>query len=311
MSNAIEQERRGYFEGDMEKPEYIKEMYRKWHSTLFEYSESLALTNIRKIEIEAGQVVVTTRDRGIRLACIPGDYRIAPIHILNFYDHEKDESQMIEKLVDDEATVFDVGANIGWYSINLAVSRRNSKIYAFEPIPRTYSYLEKNVGLNGLTNVFPQNFGFSKEAGEVPFYYYPEGSGNASMANLTGRTDLETVTSQLRTLDSFAKEMGATVDFIKCDVEGAELFVFQGALETLQTQQPVIATEMLRKWAAKYDYHPNKIISLLSELGYSCFTTDGQHLFPFKIMDESTVETNFFFLHEDKHVDIINLYTSL
>ena len=85
------------------------------------------------------------------------------------------------------------------------------------------------------------------------------------------------------------------MDFIKCDVEGAELFVFQGGVATIRTQQPVIFTEMLRKWSAAFGYHPNDIIALLADAGYHCFTVHDGRLTPFLTMDETTVETNFFF----------------
>ena len=74
------------------------------------------------------------------------------------------------------------------------------------------------------------NFGFSNSSGEFTFYYYPEGSGNASSANLTGRDDIEEFQCKARTLDDYTAETHARVDFIKCDVEGAELLVFQAGL---------------------------------------------------------------------------------
>jgi hypothetical protein len=57
-------------------------------------------------------------------------------------------------------------------------------------------------------------------------------------------------------------------------------------------------TEMLRKWAAGFGYHPNDIIDLFAGLGYKCFDST---LKPFGRMDEATTETNFFFLHPDTH----------
>ena len=129
----------------------------------------------------------------------------------------------------------------------------------------------------------------------------------SSMANL--REDKDTVTEEceVKKLDDFVSSTPSfkKIDFIKCDVEGAELFVFKGAIETIKKVKPIIFTEMLRKWASKFNYHPNEIISFMSELGYRCYTTDGQHLSPFSTMDERTVETNFFFLHKHKHGEII------
>ncbi|MFA6312425.1 MAG: FkbM family methyltransferase [Sterolibacterium sp.] len=307
--NSINETLVKFKQGTIDKPTFIRNMYEEHHAALFDYAEYLPKTNVKKIEIEDGRVIMTSRDRGIRIACAPGDFRIAPIETLNFFDYEKDDSAMMENLIADGDNVFDVGANIGWYSINIAVSRRATKVYCFEPIPKTYAHLEDNLALNPVQNVAAHNFGFSNQAGEFSFYYYPEGSGNASAANVTGRTDVQTVQCKVRTLDDYAAETGIRVDFIKCDVEGAELLVFQGGIKTITRDKPVVFSEILRKWSAKFNYSPNSIFDLFSNLGYRSFTANSQGMAAFDQMDEQTVETNFFFLHTEKHRKLIQRYS--
>lgn len=84
--------------------------------------------------------------------------------------------------------------------------------------------------------------------------------------------------------------------------------VFKGALTTLNTEKPIVMTEILRKWSAKYGYNPNEIFKTFARIGYRSFTTDGQYLIPFHEMDNETIETNFFFLHEDMHCEEILRY---
>lgn len=292
----------------IDKATFIQAMHERHHAALFDYADYLASTNIRKIEIESGRVVMTSRDRGIRIVCAPKDFRIAPIETLNFSDYEKDESAMMENLVMENDAFFDIGANIGWYSLNIAASRRNAQIFAFEPIPKTFAQLQVNVALNLMSNISIHNFGFSNLSGNVDFFYYPEGSGNASYANVTERSDVETVTCQLKTLDEYIASSKQRIDFIKCDVEGAELFVFEGGIKAIGENLPVIFSEILRKWSAKFNYNPNQIFDLLSGLGYHPFTVKGCHLATFGRMDEATLETNFFFLHKEKHGDLIRRY---
>jgi hypothetical protein len=67
---------------------------------------------------------------------------------------------------------------------------------------------------------------------------------------------------------------------------------------------------MLRKWSAKFNYHPNEIISLLGEFGYLCFAVNKERLIEIPLMDENTIETNFFFLHSEKHADKIKFFTN-
>lgn len=290
-----------YQQGQIDKSGFIREMYEEHHAGLFDYAQHLARTNIKKIEVEDSRVIMTSRDRGVRMLCVPGDFRVAPVETLNFFDYEKADSAMIDHLIGDGDVFFDIGANMGWYSINIALSRRAVRVHCFEPIPKTYDYLQRNLELNAVVNVTAHNFGFSDRAGEFDFYYYEEGSGNGSSANVSNRDDVQVCQCKVRTLDDFSAQVQTPVDFIKCDVEGAELLVFRGGLQTIARDLPIVFSEILRKWSAKFNYNPNEIFELFRAQGYLAFTVEGHSLKAFGAMDESTVETNFFFLHAEKH----------
>jgi hypothetical protein len=62
---------------------------------------------------------------------------------------------------------------------------------------------------------------------------------------------------------------------------------------------------MLRKLAKPFGYHPNDIIALMRGHGYACYRAEESRLEPFAAMDDETTETNFFFLHADKHRRLI------
>lgn len=289
-----------YKNGRISKPDYIVKMH-DLHKLLFEYAEFIKETDVRLIEISDGSVVMTTRANDIKLLCDKDDRRIAPIEILNFGYYEKEDFEMIMSLVEDGFTVFDIGGNIGWYSINVSKAKKDVTLLTFEPVPKTFNYLTRNLAINNITNVHPYNFGFSNQEQELTFYYYAEGSGNASLANLSESNSSEKITCQVKKLDDFAAINNIKIDFIKCDVEGAELFVFQGGMETIKRDRPIIFAELLRKWAGKFNYHPNQVISFLKNLGYRCFILHNGQLKEFFKMDENTLETNFFFLHKEKH----------
>ena len=295
--------------GQMLKTDFIKYMFDLHHCHLFDYSSFLSKTNIKKIEILDGAVIMTTRNKGLKFQCIPGDHRIAPIETLNFCDYEKNESFITENLIGECSTFFDIGANIGYYSINLALTQRSLMVYSFEPIPSTFINLNKNIELNRLTNVKSHNFGFSDKSGSFDFYTYPEGSGNASSANLTAREDVTVVKCKLTTLDKYVLETNLRVDFIKCDVEGSELLVFKGGLKTIRRDLPIIFCELLRKWSAKFSYSPNEVLTLLNEFGYQAYTLSGSSILPIEEINDSTTATNFFFLHSKKHKTLINRFT--
>ena len=294
-----------YLGNELSKPDYIDRMH-EVHRLLFDYASFIRDTDIAKIEISDGKIVMTSREAGIRIICDRDDKRIVPVEILNFGHYEKNDSDMIYRLVEDGYGILDIGANIGWYSINLAKRFPGCRILAFEPIPKTYAYLRENIGLNPVSGIETFNHGFSDEAKELVFYYYPAGSGNASSARLADAPGMEEIRCTVLPLDDFVASRDMKVDFIKCDVEGAELLVFRGGRNTLETHKPIVFTEMLRKWSAKFGYHPNEIIRLFSDIGYRCFTARNGRLEEFFAMDDNTLETNFFFLHAGAHSDKIS-----
>ena len=294
-----------YRQGDMSKADYIKRMARV-HTILYDYSRLIGETDISKIEITSDGVFIVTKASQVKMLCAAQERRTAAFEILNFGYCEKSEMEMTLRLVKKGSVFFDIGANMGWYAINLAKLVMEIKVFAFEPIPRTFGYLEKNIVLNGVENIETFNFGFSDKENDVSFYYYPEDSGNASMADVTGRNNIQVIPCRVMKLDDFVAREKVGPDFIKCDVEGAELLVFQGGERTLSEFKPIVLVEMLRKWSAKFDYHPNRIIQLFSYCGYQCFTINNGRLVEISEITEATVETNFFFIHQTERIEGIN-----
>ncbi len=294
-----------YATGSLPKARFIDEMY-AFHSTLFQYAQRLPQTDISRIEITDGEICMTIRGMNIKMLPTAQDKRDILLEIINFGGHEREELTMVERLVPDGACLLDIGANVGWYALWLARKKPSLTIHSFEPIPKTFARLAQHVALNGLDEqVKTYPFGFSDVNETLTFYFAPECSMNASSRNVADRADIERIDCRVMPLDEFMADKPFSVDFLKCDVEGAELFVYRGGLKTLAEHKPIVFSEMLRKWASKFDYHPNEIIALFKELGYGCFALAGQQLRRFAFMDEGTLETNFFFLHHERHADLI------
>lgn len=291
----------------IDKWQYIDRMYEK-HALFFEYAQYIESTNISKIEIADGEVIMTFRDSGVKLICSKGDKRLAPFDTLNFGEYEQDELQIQLSLMEECKTIFDIGANYGWYSIHVARKFPGAAIYSFEPIPYTFSQLKKNIALNHIDNINAVNVGLSEQEGSFTFYYDPALSVNASLSKLTDSSSLQTTVCTVSKLDSFAKANNTKVDFIKCDVEGAELLAFKGGKEILKRDCPIVFSEMLRKWTAKFNYHPNDIIEFFTYLNYKCFTIASGKLKAFDRVDENTMETNYFFLNPAKHAGQIDKF---
>jgi hypothetical protein len=60
-----------------------------------------------------------------------------------------------------------------------------------------------------------------------------------------------------------------SIDFVKIDVEGAELEVLKGAARTLSTHRPLIYCEMSERWAGAFGYSPGDLLGFVRSLGYS------------------------------------------
>ncbi len=294
--------------GKITKEIYWAEML-NFHNILLSYPEFIKEKNIEAIEIRNNGLIVTLLN-GLRFIWDPQDIRTPISVVVNNGDYEKNELNFIKKIIKPiSPVIFDRGANIGYYSLHFAkwVVKYGAVIYSFEPIPKTFNILNKNIELNNLYNINTYNIAFGKQKDAVKFYV-PKCSGSvaASMRALY-ETENEIIKCRVERFDDFVIEHHIKkIDFIKCDVEGAELFVIEGGMNSLDLFRPIIFIEMLRKWSNKFDYHPNEIIDIMKNIGYSCFCERNSKLDRVVEITDSCVETEFFFLHTRKHKDIIN-----
>jgi FkbM family methyltransferase len=225
---------------------------------------------------------------------------------MNFGAYEPVDFAMVRALMPSGGTFMDVGANIGWYSLHVAVRDPAARVLAVEPVPTSFRWLQAAVALNGVSNVECHQFAVGERTGTTVLYVDPSIAGAASAAPSEHRETADAVECSVVTLDGFVAEHAATVDFLKLDIEGGELAALRGASRLLASQRPIVFAEMLRKLARPFGYHPNDIIELMAEHGYECFhARPDSRLNRFLTMDDSTVETNFYFLHRDAHRSVI------
>ena len=303
--NQLEKEYNKYYNKEYNKIEYIDEMY-KFHQILFDYSKFITNTEIQKIEILDNEVVMVFRNSNVKIICVEGDKRIACLDALNFHSYETDELEMQYSLISKNDVIFDIGGNYGWYALHLSKKFPLSKIYSFEPISYTYDIFLKNIKINNSNNILVHNFGLSDKVGNFSFYYDPNLSVNASLNNVSESKNAVEIKCKVDTLDDFVQDNNINkIDFIKCDIEGAELFALKGSIKTLKKHKPKLFIEMLRKWSSKFNYIPNDIILLLKNLGYKCFVIDNHYLREILIVTDETIETNYIFLHSEKHNELI------
>jgi FkbM family methyltransferase len=152
---------------------------------------------------------------------------------LGSYEHQK--GKIFQTMVPTGSVVYDIGANVGYYTLIAAFLVKSSgQVFAFEPVPRNYRFLEQHLALNHLSNVTVVKSAVSSVPGERYFDPAP----GPSMGHLAEAGSLKV---RCATLDDFVfKEANPAPHVIKIDVEGAEADVLAGASEVLRRNRPLI-----------------------------------------------------------------------
>ena len=193
------------------------------------------------------------------------------------YSYER-EMQVIPKILKNPETIIDIGANYGTYSFFLSKLYPQAKIIAFEPSTSSYRILMKIKRAFGLSNVFPikKGLGEKEEEKEIVMpMHYTIIAYVAEKGSKKGKGD-NSESIQITTLDSFVKRNKITnIDFIKCDVEGFELFVFKGARKTLRKHKPLVFVEIEERHTKKYKINPQEVLKFLKKIGYRAYSIKG------------------------------------
>jgi FkbM family methyltransferase len=304
MTHSIHSLKQQFIAGELSKPAFIQQAL-QLHRHLFDYVGITQRTDVHEIRIEQDGVRFRIGEEGIWLYAPPDESRVAPIEVMNFDSYEPEETRVMDLLSQGASQILDVGANIGWYSVRFAKREPRSLVHAFEPLPVSHAYLQRNIAINDVADrVFSYNYGLSDVSGSFDFYIAPEGGTNASLLNVAEAKDARRVVGLTLTLDQWCSNQQVHPDFIKCDVEGAELLVFRGGHQTLSEHRPVVFAELLRKWSKPFGYHPNDMLSYFAEMGYSCFAIGHSGVRRIDVVTDETPETNYAFIHSLKHAEL-------
>lgn len=144
---------------------------------------------------------------------------------------DREEIMLLRKLVDKEMIFFDIGANIGFYSI--ALSDKVGDVIAFEPHPFTASRCRENFIINGLNGDNVKEVALGSRNEKKSFSDY----GGSSTINSFVEKSANTIEVQTTTLDEFVFSNNFSKELkylVKVDVEGFELDVLEGAQDFLR-----------------------------------------------------------------------------
>ncbi len=197
------------------------------------------------------------RLREIRFAIRPAKIRVGAGQGMRFdpgrsnlaYTYGNNElpvQHMMEKHLGSGDVVFDIGANVGFFSIIAArLVGETGRVYAFEPVRRNVRHLRRNASLNGLDNVTVVEKAVAGRSGPGSLVL-AEYSGGAALSTATRPPDAtSSIDVMLVTIDDVVRSGDApSPSLIKIDVEGAELDVLEGMVETLGRCSPTIICEI-------------------------------------------------------------------
>lgn len=224
-------------------------------------------------------VVTLTKD-GRRLNVNFRDWAEDMIYFLGTY--ETFCTEIVKNHIKQGDVCFDVGANIGWYStLFQKLCGKTGEVHSFEPVPQTFIELEKNVVLNGSrSNVYLNNFGLGDEEKDLGIYFFSElPTGHASLAAKNNQKSAA-IPVKIKTLDSYLTEHKIKqVDFVKVDIEGAELMFLKGARKLFkQPKPPVIFMEMALETSREFGYKPDDLLMFIKENAeYDFFALDEKN----------------------------------
>lgn len=193
-----------------------------------------------------------------------------------FWTKEPETIKWIESFQDGDV-FYDIGANIGIYSLYFATLYPNGKCYAFEPDINNWNSLCTNTNLNGYTHLKPINVAIHNKCGVLTFKSIKNEAGSAGgelmpYNNLTD--NLHSVISALTVDIIFYSNLIPHANHIKIDVDGGEQQIIEGM--TLALQNPALKTilieidhkkndvpliyELFKQWGFTDNHSCNKLL---------------------------------------------------
>lgn len=189
-------------------------------------------------------------------------------------DWEKD---CFIRTVQNGWSVIEIGANEGYYTKLFShLTGKSGCVHAFEPILETFHILESNLECCS-NRISLHQLGVSSQKQTTNFYVPKSDSGQSSLLQHETESwkNREIITSSCDVvkLDDFLPVSSIPkINFIKIDVEGAELLCLQGAEKILSKHKPILFIEVSKAWMKTYDYCAADIDKFLRTLKYSKFS---------------------------------------
>jgi FkbM family methyltransferase len=189
---------------------------------------------------------------------------------------EFEQQVMMRRLIREGDVVFDIGANIGLHSVFFStLVGPKGRVYAFEANSELYPVLRRTIAELGNCELL--EFGLS-DADVTGSLHVPENREMASLGNWT-EMDVSQRPCTLRTLDgALASGLVTAPDFVKCDIEGAEILMLRGGRDLFASPgAPIVLAEANGMAARALGYSSAEIpqfLAALTEVDYTIFVEE-------------------------------------
>lgn len=200
-----------------------------------------------------------------------------------YFENEEKEQLLVRNFVKSGMTVFDVGSNIGDYSVLFSkIVGKKGKVYAFEATETTYNQLQQRLKQEKCRNVSAFHHAVYSENKQIEFNEFPQdysvwnSIGTPKMLNPDGGGEyvpiVKTELVEAISLDTFCEEHNIQkIDYLKVDVEGAESDVLQGATQLLKNKAvEFIQFEISQKMLEGLNRNASTTFEILKNNGYEC-----------------------------------------
>lgn len=226
------------------------------------------------------------------------------------------EIKFLKNIIIKGQNCLHIGASDARHSYVMSRIIGNGQVYAFEPSSYSYGHLALMVKLHRLKNVHTYHSAVSDKAGSVCLITPQKSTGHAgrSFAFISRlenadkkRTDIvsENATKEdvpAISIDEFVREKNVdAIDFVRCDTEGSEMLILQGASKTIEKNKPSLLIE-IHSHALKEVFNSNaeEVSGFLFDHGYLMFREDDGIIHKVEKVDESEKWKDYFFIHPDR-----------
>lgn len=239
----------------------IKRIQTEQDCFMFDFFTENEISQIQRILKEFFQGIYKISDK---IWCYKGCY--LPINHFEpgifYYKHGIDKLTTISKIVDKD--IVDAGAYIGDSSLILS-PLTNKNVYAFEASKDNYNMIYDTIKLNGINNIVPVHYALGDKNQEVDLIMGEKGSCLNSINGISIAETYGIEKVQQITLDEFVEKNNIKIGLIKSDVEGAEMKLLMGAINTIKTQKPIL---MISIYHSAQDFFLIKTLIESWNLGY-------------------------------------------